>query len=81
MITGVTDILQVAVNVMPGDDRDTLANRILEVEHQILPRTVDLYAKGRLKIEGRKVMRDLKDLKDVADGKRQLTSKDQASQM
>ncbi len=49
-------ILQAAVKVMPKDDRDALAHRILEVEHQILPRTVDLFAKGRLKIEGRKVV-------------------------
>jgi phosphoribosylglycinamide formyltransferase-1 len=48
-------ILQVAVKVLPGDDRDKLAHRILEVEHQILPRTVQLFAEGRLKIEDRKV--------------------------
>ena len=48
-------ILQAAVKVMPDDTRDTLAARILEVEHQILPRTVQLFAQGRLKIEGRKV--------------------------
>ena len=48
-------ILQAAVKVMPGDDRDKLAHRILVVEHQILPRTVQLFAQGRLKIEDRKV--------------------------
>ena len=48
-------ILQAAVKVMPDDDRDKLAKRILEVEHQILPRTVQLFAEGRLKIAGRKV--------------------------
>jgi len=48
-------ILQAAVKVLPGDDRDKLALRILEVEHQILPRTIQLYAQGRLKINGRKV--------------------------
>jgi len=48
-------ILQAAVKVMPGDDRDKLAHRILEVEHQILPRSVQLFAQGRLKIEDRKV--------------------------
>ncbi len=48
-------ILQAAVKVMPGDNRDLLAQRILEVEHQVLPRTIQLYAQGRLKIEGRKV--------------------------
>jgi phosphoribosylglycinamide formyltransferase-1 len=48
-------ILQAAVKVMPGDDRDKLAKRILEVEHQILPRTVDLFAQNRLKIKVRNV--------------------------
>jgi phosphoribosylglycinamide formyltransferase-1 len=48
-------ILQAAVKVKPDDDRDELAKRILEVEHQILPRTVDLFQQGRLKITGRKV--------------------------
>jgi phosphoribosylglycinamide formyltransferase-1 len=49
-------ILQAAVLVHPDDDRDTLANRILSVEHQILPRTVQLFAQNRLLIEGRKVI-------------------------
>lgn len=48
-------ILQAAVKVFSGDNRDKLAARILEVEHQILPRTVQLFAQNRLKIEGRKV--------------------------
>ena len=48
-------ILQAAVKVHPGDDRDALAARILEIEHHILPRTVQLFAEKRLKIEGRKV--------------------------
>jgi len=46
-------ILQAAVKVMPCDDRDKLAHRILEVEHQILPRTIDLFAKKYIKIDGR----------------------------
>ena len=49
-------ILQAAVKVIPDDDRDKLAKRILDVEHQILPRTVDLFSQGRLKIKGRKVI-------------------------
>ena len=48
-------ILQAAVKVRPDDDGDKLAARILEVEHQILPRTVQLFAENRLKIDGRKV--------------------------
>jgi phosphoribosylglycinamide formyltransferase-1 len=49
-------ILQAAVPVRRDDDRDALAARILEVEHQILPRTVQLFAQNRLLIEGRKVI-------------------------
>ncbi len=49
-------ILQAAVKVRPDDDRDALAERILAVEHQILPRTVQLFAENRLRIEGRKVV-------------------------
>jgi phosphoribosylglycinamide formyltransferase-1 len=49
-------ILQAAINVISGDDREKLANRILEVEHQILPRTIDLFEQGRLRIDGRKVI-------------------------
>lgn len=48
-------ILQAAVKVMPGDNRDKIASRILEIEHQILPRTIDLFEQDRLKINGRKV--------------------------
>jgi len=48
-------ILQAAIKVFPEDDRDKLAARILEVEHQILPRTIDLFAQKRLKINGRSV--------------------------
>ena len=48
-------ILQGAVKVMSDDDRDALAKRILDVEHQILPRTIDLFEQGRLEIDGRMV--------------------------
>jgi phosphoribosylglycinamide formyltransferase-1 len=49
-------ILQAAVKVLPSDDRDMLAGRILEVEHQVLPRTVQLFAQKRLRIEDHKVV-------------------------
>ncbi|MEM2509006.1 MAG: phosphoribosylglycinamide formyltransferase [Candidatus Thermoplasmatota archaeon] len=48
-------ILQAAVKVREDDTRDTLAERILKVEHQILPRSIDLFEKKRLIVEGRKV--------------------------
>jgi phosphoribosylglycinamide formyltransferase-1 len=48
-------ILQAAVHVHENDTRDSLAERILMVEHQILPRTIQLIAEGRVRIKGRYV--------------------------
>lgn len=49
-------ILQEAVPVMDEDTAATLAERILEKEHQIYAQAIRLFAEGRLKIEGRKVV-------------------------
>jgi phosphoribosylglycinamide formyltransferase-1 len=48
-------VLQEAVPVLPGDDVETLRARILEVEHQLLPRAVRLLAAGALRRDGRRV--------------------------
>ena len=40
---------------MDDDTADTLAARILPVEHKLLPRAVGYLCAGRLKVEGRKV--------------------------
>lgn len=48
-------ILQAAVPVLEGDSPETLAARILVEEHAIYPRAVQLYADGRLLVEGRRV--------------------------
>ena len=48
-------ILQTAVPVLDGDDEDTLAARVLEQEHKLYPRAIELFLNGKLKIEGRKV--------------------------
>ena len=48
-------ILQAAVTVSQNDGREILAQRILNVEHQILPRSIDLFEQQRLVVEGRKV--------------------------
>lgn len=48
-------ILQEAVAVEPGDTEETLTRRILEREHEVLPRSIQLFAEGRLKVEGRRV--------------------------
>jgi phosphoribosylglycinamide formyltransferase-1 len=49
-------ILQAAVPVLDRDTSDILAARILEQEHKIYPRAVQLFAEGRLKVEGRLVL-------------------------
>ena len=48
-------VAQGAVPVLDGDDEDTLAARVLAVEHILLPRVVRWYCEGRLAIEGRRV--------------------------
>jgi phosphoribosylglycinamide formyltransferase-1 len=48
-------ILQAMVPVLEGDSPKTLAARILVEEHIIYPRAVQLYADGRLLVEGRRV--------------------------
>ena len=48
-------IMQAAVPILDGDTPETLAARILEEEHRIFPRAVQLYAEGRLTVEGRRV--------------------------
>jgi phosphoribosylglycinamide formyltransferase 1 len=41
-------VLQARVPVLPGDDADRLAARVLEQEHRIYPQTVRWFAEGRL---------------------------------
>lgn len=48
-------ILQRAIEVKESDDVHSLAARVLEVEHQLLPEAVRLFVEGRLVVEGRKV--------------------------
>jgi phosphoribosylglycinamide formyltransferase 1 len=49
-------IIQAAVPVVEGDTPETLAARILVEEHKIYPKAVQLYAEGRLKVDGRRVV-------------------------
>jgi phosphoribosylglycinamide formyltransferase-1 len=51
-------IIQAVVPVFAVDTGETLAARILEQEHRIYPRAIQLYAEGRLKVVGRKVLVD-----------------------
>jgi phosphoribosylglycinamide formyltransferase 1 len=49
-------VLQAAVPVEASDTEETLAARILEQEHRIYPEAIRLFAEGRLRIQGRRVM-------------------------
>lgn len=49
-------IIQAVVPVFPDDTEEQLAERILQQEHRIYPRAIQLYAEGRLHVVGRKVM-------------------------
>jgi phosphoribosylglycinamide formyltransferase-1 len=48
-------ISQAAISVLPTDDADSLAARVLAAEHQIYPRAVKWFLDGRLRIEGNQV--------------------------
>ncbi|MDD1684793.1 MAG: phosphoribosylglycinamide formyltransferase [Methanoregula sp.] len=48
-------ILQKCVPVLPGDDEDSLAERILIEEHKCYPEAIRLFCEDRLEIVGRKV--------------------------
>ena len=49
-------IIQAVVPVFSDDTGESLAARILKQEHRIYPRAIQLYAEGRLRIDGRRVI-------------------------
>lgn len=49
-------IIQAAVPILEGETPEVLAARILEQEHRIYPRAIQLYAEGKLRVEGRRVV-------------------------
>ncbi len=48
-------ILQKTVPVLDDDDAHTLADRVFAMETEAYPEAINLFAEGRLKIEGRRV--------------------------
>jgi phosphoribosylglycinamide formyltransferase 1 len=48
-------IIQAAVPVLDSDTEDSLSERILKQEHKIYSRAIQLFAEGRLRLEGRRV--------------------------
>lgn len=48
-------VIQAAVPVLPGDDEQTLAARVLAQEHRIYPQAIRWFAEGRLRMAGNAV--------------------------
>lgn len=60
-------VIQAAVPVRPGEREASLARRVLRQEHRIVPRAIELYAQGRVRVEGRTVtIKGLRAPKDTA---------------
>lgn len=50
-------ILQAVVPVLDDDDEDSLLQKIHEEEHRIYPEAIRLISEGKIRIEGRRVLR------------------------
>lgn len=51
-------IVQARVPILPDDDPDTLAARVLEQEHRLYPQAIRWFAEGRLRLDGERVLFD-----------------------
>ena len=49
-------ILQTAVPILEDDTEESLAERIHHEEHKLYPAAIQLFAEGRLKVDGRRVI-------------------------
>ena len=49
-------VLQEPVPVLPDDTPRSLAARVLQVEHRIYPEALQLFAEGRVRVDGRRVL-------------------------
>ena len=49
-------VLQESLPVDPHDTPETLAEKVLHIEHRILPRAVELFARKRITVENGKVL-------------------------
>lgn len=48
-------ILQEAVFILENDTEESLTQRVHQVEHRLYPMAIELFATGRLQVEGRRV--------------------------
>jgi phosphoribosylglycinamide formyltransferase-1 len=59
-------IVQAAVPVLPGDDAERLAERVLAAEHRAYPLALRLIAEGRVRVEGERAVVTAADAPDGA---------------
>src|SRR5262245_4979280 len=60
-------IAQGAITVRPTDTEETLARRVLEIEHRIYPAALKLVAEGRVRVENGRSLIDGAPVPDVTD--------------
>jgi phosphoribosylglycinamide formyltransferase-1 len=60
-------VAQGAIAVRPTDSEETLARRVLEVEHRIYPAALKLVAEGRVRVENGRSLIDGVPVPDVTD--------------
>jgi phosphoribosylglycinamide formyltransferase-1 len=51
-------IVQVRVPVLPGDDAERLAARVLKQEHRLYPQAIRWLAEGRVRLNGEQLLFD-----------------------
>jgi phosphoribosylglycinamide formyltransferase-1 len=51
-------IIQSALDVLPGDTAETLAQRVLQLEHRIYPQAIQWFIAGRLSLDNGNVLLD-----------------------
>jgi phosphoribosylglycinamide formyltransferase-1 len=49
-------VVQAAVPVLPDDTEESLAGRVLQQEHRILPQAVRWFLEGRLRVKSNRVL-------------------------
>jgi phosphoribosylglycinamide formyltransferase-1 len=47
-------VLQKTVDIVPNDTPDSLAEKVLKIEHEIFPLALKAFAEGRVRVEGKK---------------------------
>ena len=47
-------VMQKTVDIVPDETPDSLAAKVLKIEHEIFPLALKAFAEGRVKVEGRK---------------------------